>query len=103
MILINASKVQGEQLPKFLKSYRKIWVSDCVETKFHKFPYASKWIGMNILSINQDTVMLDPKQTDLCQQLKNEKFEIIEVPLSHSRTLGGGHHSITCDLEREDA
>ena len=101
MILINAGRVSGEQLPKFLKSYRKIWVSDCAEGSYDKFPYASKWIGMNILSINDETVMIDPIQTQLIKQLRGEGFNCIEVPLRHSRTLGGGHHCVTCDLERE--
>lgn len=100
MVLINASRVNGEQLPKFLRSFRKLWVSDCAESKFHNFPYASKWIGMNILSVNEDTVMVDPIQKDLITQLQSEHFKVLKVPLRQSRTLGGGHHCVTCDLER---
>ena len=33
--------------------------------------------------------------------MKDAKFNVVEVPLRHSRTLGGGHHCVTCDLERE--
>ena len=101
MVLINASRVNGEQLPKFLRSFRKLWVSDCAQSKFHNFPYASKWIGMNILSVNEDTVMVDPIQKDLITQLQSEHFKVLKVPLRQSRTLGGGHHCVTCDLERE--
>ena len=101
LILINSSRVDSaDRLPKFLRQHRKIWVHDCVERKFHKFPYASKWIGMNVLVINEEKVMLDPIQDNLIKQLKTE-FEIIEIPLSHSRTFGGGHHCVTNDLERE--
>jgi hypothetical protein len=100
LILINADRVSEETLPKFLKQHRKIWVSDCIEREFHNFPYASKWIGMNILVINENTVMVDPIQKNLIKQLETE-FKIIKVPLTQSRTLGGGHHCVTCDLERE--
>ena len=31
-----------------------------------------------------------------------EKFKVIEISLRHSRTLGGGHHCVTNDLERQD-
>ena len=55
---------------------------------------------MNVLVINEEKVMLDPIQDNLIKQLKTE-FEIIEIPLSHSRTFGGGHHCVTNDLERE--
>jgi len=102
MILINAPRVQNiSRLPKFLQSYRRLWVHDCVEGQFNKFPYASKWIGMNILSINEETVMIDSVQKPLIDQLENEGFKCIVAPLTHTRTLGGGHHCITCDLERE--
>tara|TARA_X000000950_G_C13746502_1_gene590789 strand:- start:2 stop:1018 length:1017 start_codon:yes stop_codon:yes gene_type:complete len=101
MIMINASRVNSaDRLPKFLKSYRKIWVQDCAEGTFHKFPYASKWIGMNTLSINEDTILIDNIQKNLIDQLSKEGFECLTVPLTHARTLGGGHHCVSCDLER---
>lgn len=101
LVMINASRVQNtNQLPDFLKSYRKIWLHDMADGSFSQFPYASKWIGMNILSIDEETVMIDPVQKDLVKQLRAEGFNCIEVPLTQSRTLGGGHHCVTCDLER---
>ena len=100
-VLVNANRVKEDQLPDFIKPYKKIWVSDVAERTFYKFPYASKWIGMNVLSINPETIMVDSIQTNLIDQLKKEKFKIIPVGLRHSRTLGGGHHCVTCDLERE--
>ena len=54
---------------------------------------------MNVLTINPETVMIDPIQADLKKQLA-KKMKVIEAPLRHSRTLGGGHHCVTCDLER---
>jgi len=102
LIMINASRVQNtDKLPKFLRSFRKLWIHDMAEGTFHDYPYASKWIGMNILSINEDTVMVDPIQKDLIKMLTSEGFRVIPVSLEHARTLGGGHHCVTCDLERE--
>lgn len=101
LILINGSRIESaERLPKFLRQHRKIWVNDMVERDFYQFPYASKWIGMNILAINPDTVMVDPKQKQLIKQIGTE-MKVIDIALRHSRTLGGGHHCVTCDLERE--
>ena len=102
MILINASRVNNDDLlPKFLKGHKKMLVEDMEEGEFINFPYASKWIGMNLLSINEETVMVDPIQINLIEQLKANGFDCIPVPLRHSRTLGGGHHCVTCDLERK--
>jgi hypothetical protein len=100
LILINGSRVTStDRLPKFLRQHRKIWVNEMAEREFYQFPYASKWIGMNILTIDEDTVMIDPKQKQLKKQIGTE-MNILDVPLKHSRTLGGGHHCVTCDLER---
>lgn len=101
-ILVNAERVNTlDKIPSFLRGHKRIMVENCAERKFHKFPYASKWIGMNVFSINPETVIVDPIQTDLIKKLKENKFKVITSQLRHSRTLGGGHHCITCDLERE--
>jgi N-dimethylarginine dimethylaminohydrolase len=100
-VMLNAERVTEDNLPAFLKSHKKIWVKDCQERSFHQFPYASKWIGMNVLSINPETVVVDGIQTELIKQLENEGFKVLRSSLRQSRTLGGGHHCVTCDLERE--
>jgi glycine amidinotransferase/scyllo-inosamine-4-phosphate amidinotransferase 1 len=99
-ILLNASRVTPNTIPDFLRSHKKIWVEDCEPRQFHAWPYASKWIGMNLLSIDPETVIVDPIQKKLIDQLKSHKFNVIESQLRHSRTLGGGHHCVTLDLER---
>lgn len=99
-VMLNADRVSGEILPKFLKPFNKIWVHDCEASKFHKFPYASKWIGMNTLTINPETVFVDSVQKNLIKQLRDYGLNVIDIELRHSRTLGGGFHCMTCDLER---
>ena len=96
-------KLEREEndLPKFMNSYKKIYVNDIEARTFHNFPFASKWIGMNILSIDPETVIVDPFYQKLIALLKNQKYNVITTPLTHSRTLGGGLHCVTCDLERE--
>jgi len=100
-ILLNASRVSDESLPTFLKDYKKIWVEDVVARNYYQFPYASKWIGLNILSIDPETVIVDSIQTELIDRLKTEGFRVIDTELRQSRTLGGGFHCVTCDLERQ--
>jgi len=99
-IIANASRLSVDTLPIFMKDYKTIWVDDCVSRKFDHFPFASKWIGMNMLSIDPETIIVDGIQLDLIEQLKQEKFNVIALPMRQSRTLGGGFHCVTCDLER---
>jgi N-dimethylarginine dimethylaminohydrolase len=100
-ILVNASRVKQHQLPRFMRDYKKIWVDDVVPRDFHQFPYASKWIGMNVFSLDPETIVVDEIQTDLIEKLQANGFKIITTPMRQSRTLGGGLHCVTCDLERQ--
>jgi len=100
-IMVNASRVKDHQLPAFMKDYKKIWVEDVVPREFDQFPYASKWIGMNVLSVDPDTVVVDDVQTGLIENLRSHGFQIITTSMRQSRTLGGGFHCATNDLERE--
>lgn len=100
-ILVNARRVKSDQIPKFLQDKKKIWVEEIAERSYVKFPFASAWIGMNVLSIDPETVVVDNIQTKLIKQLEDNGFDVIALPMRQSRTLGGGFHCVTCDLERE--
>lgn len=100
-VLVNASRVKEQQLPEFMRAYKKIWVEDVVARDFYEFPYASKWIGMNVLSLDPETVVIDEIQVGLAQSLRSHGFQVITTPMRQSRTLGGGMHCVTCDLQRE--
>ena len=104
LLLANRPRVKSKRyLPKVLKDWKIIYVDDMVPQSFHEYPYASKWIGLNMLAVNSDTVIMDPAQTDLINTLEKHKFNIIPHTLRHSRTLGGGHHCVTLDTWRENA
>jgi N-dimethylarginine dimethylaminohydrolase len=78
-------------------------VDQVVEQDFYQYPYASKWIALNMLVVNPTTVIMDADQTELRYTLETRGFEVIPHKLSHSRTLGGGFHCVTLDLWREHA
>ena len=100
-VIVNASRVKEKDLPKFMKDYNKIWIEDVIARDFHQFPYASKWIGMNMLSLDPETVLVDEIQTGIIEKLEANNFKVITTPMRQSRTLGGGFHCVTNDLERE--
>ncbi len=100
-VIVNASRVKEQDLPEFMKDYNKIWIEDVVSRDFHEFPYASKWIGMNMLSLDPETVLIDEIQTGIKTKLEANNFKVITTPMRQSRTLGGGFHCVTNDLERE--
>jgi glycine amidinotransferase/scyllo-inosamine-4-phosphate amidinotransferase 1 len=100
-VMLNASRVNENNLPAPLKNWDKIWIEDVAPQSFYQYPYASKWIAMNTLSIDPKTVIVDLEQTKLIKILESRGFTVVPHRLRHSRTLGGGFHCVTLDLWRE--
>jgi scyllo-inosamine-4-phosphate amidinotransferase 1 len=103
LVMLNASRVTPDNCPKAFDSWEKIWVTEdqIVAQDFYQYPYASKWIAMNMLVLNPKTVILDAAQTKLITILKQHGIDSIPLTLSHSRTLGGGFHCVTLDTRRK--
>ena len=102
LVLLNASRVNEVNCPEAFRGWEKIYVqeSDIVAQDFYQYPYASKWIAMNMLSLDPETVIIDAAQTQLITILKSKGITSIPLTLSHSRTLGGGFHCVTLDTRR---
>lgn len=101
LVAVNASRVNMNNLPDVFKSWEIIWIDEVVEQSFYQYPYASKWIALNMLVVDPTTVIVDKYQTQLINTL--EQYNILAIPLElrHSRTLGGGFHCVTLDIVRQ--
>ena len=103
LVLLNASRVNKDNCPRAFDFWEKIWITDdmIVPQDFYQYPYASKWIAMNMLVVDPETVIVDAAQTTLISVLKSKSINPIPLKLSHSRTLGGGFHCVTLDTWRQ--
>jgi len=102
VVMINGSRVNADNVPKCFQGWDTIVVDDVVAQDFYQYPYASKWIGLNTLSIDPYTVIVDAAQIEIIKELERRKFTVIPHILRHSRTLGGGFHCVTLDTWREN-
>jgi N-dimethylarginine dimethylaminohydrolase len=100
-VVLNASRVTAQNCPRAFDGWTKLWVNDVEAQSFYEYPYASKWIGMNMLSVDPSTVIVDKHQHTLIDNLETAGFTVIPLQMRHSRTLGGGFHCVTLDLIRE--
>lgn len=101
LVMVNASRVNMDNLPNVFDDWEVIWIDDVVEQSFYEYPYASKWIALNMLVVDPYTVIVDKQQTKIMQILENYNFTVIPLELRHSRTLGGGFHCVTLDIVRQ--
>ena len=62
---------------------------------------SSPWVGMNLLSYDQETVIVDERQTNLIKVLEKYNFKIVPIKMRHIYTQGGGIHCATLDTVRD--
>lgn len=102
LVLVNPERVRMENLPNFLHDWDILYSPEPYPTQvMSEWCPASPWLGMNILSINEKLVMVEEHQIMLMKLLKKAGIESIPIKLRHSRTLSGGPHCITLDVERD--
>ena len=100
LVLLNGSRVTKDTIPNAFNDWECIFIDDVVPQGFYQYPYASKWIALNMLVVNPTTVIVDAEQYNLIELLARKGFTVIPRTLRHSRTLGGGFHCVTLDLIR---
>jgi glycine amidinotransferase/scyllo-inosamine-4-phosphate amidinotransferase 1 len=100
LVLLNGTRVNEANCPQVFKTWDKIYVDQVVPQAFYQYPYASKWIALNMLVIDPHTVIVDRHQVELIKKLEQWSFTVIPHELRHSRTLGGGFHCVTLDTWR---
>ena len=62
---------------------------------------ASPWVGLNVLSSDPKTVLVEKRQTNLIKLLEKNKFTVIPVQMRHMYIFSGGIHCTTLDTVRE--
>ena len=101
LCLLNPERVNENNIPDYLKSWDKIWCPPMVDIGYHKTMRASVWIGVNLLSVDENTVIVDNRQTELINKLKKYNIDALDCKIRHSRTLGGSFHCVTTELLRD--
>ncbi len=102
-VLLNPYRINDNNLPNYFKNWEKIYAEEPIATPYleHYAP-ASVWLGINVLSINENLVAVEQTQTKLARQLESHGFDVMLVQMRHCRTLSGGPHCVTLDTVRDD-
>ena len=125
LVLINSARVNEKNCPEIFKKWDKIWFEDVAPTSEQELDFQKKirdpihkklkdlgfnnnlsdmsspWVGMNILSVDQNTVIADERQTNLIKELEKHSINVIDIKMRHMYTQGGGIHCATLDTVRE--
>ncbi len=125
LVLLNNVRVNEKNCPKIFEKWDKIYFGDVAPTTQEELDFqknvrdplaqqlaalgfetnlkdmASPWVGMNFLSVDPQTVIVDKRQTNLIRLLEQYKFTVIPIRMRHIYTQGGGIHCATLDTVRD--
>jgi len=125
LVLMSGERVNPGNCPKIFEKWDKIYFNDIAPTPpstldFHQNVrkkvhaechalgietdldhLASDWIGMNVLSLDPQTVVVDDRQTALIKTLEEYKLTPVPVSFRHTHLLRGGLHCCTLDTVRD--
>jgi len=124
LVLLNAERVNPQICPEILCKWDKVYFSDIIPTpeeevrfqeevrekvhrelaqlgiRTHLDSLSSHWIGMNILSVDPQTVIVDERQIPLIRVLEKHGITPVPIRFRHSYIMGGIHCS-TLDTVRD--
>lgn len=102
VVLLNGSRINENNYPKVFKDWKRIYLQEdeIVKQYYYKYPYASKWIAMNLLVVEPGLLIMESGQPYLQGKLEANGFECLTTDMRMARTLGGGIHCVTLDLNR---
>jgi N-dimethylarginine dimethylaminohydrolase len=102
LMLLNPERIKSkDQLPKPLQSWDVIWCPEPLDIGHYPgYNNASRWISMNLFSINPHLVAVEERQHTLRNEIEKHKIECAMLPMRQARTLSGCFHCVTLDLER---
>jgi len=67
----------------------------------HPLYFTSKWITMNLISIDEERVLVEKNEESLIRSLKDWGFKPIPCGFRHFNTFGGSFHCATMDVRRK--
>lgn len=95
-----------DKLPEPLKKWDIIYPPEPTENIFPHYEeddliLTTKYIDLNVLSVDEETVIVNSLFPELIKTLEQHGFTTIPVRHRHRRIFGGGFHCFTLDTVRE--
>jgi glycine amidinotransferase len=96
----------ADRLPTPLRRWGRIYAPEPRSQNFPEYDegeliVSSPYIDMNVLSIDENTVLANSLFPELIVELENHGFSVVPVRHRHRRLFGGGFHCFTLDVVRD--
>lgn len=94
-------------LPEAMQSWDVIYAPETDDSNFPDYsdlgfviPIGSRYMDINLLSVDEDTVIVNSLYPELIDVLEGRGFTVVPVRHRHRRLFGGGFHCFTLDTVR---
>jgi len=104
-LMLLRSPMYREYLPEAMQSWEALYPPEADEADFPDytsfgFNIASRYIDINVLSVDENTVVVNSHYPELIRLLEARGFTVVPVRHRHRRLFGGGFHCFTLDAVR---
>lgn len=102
-VLVNPDFIDVNLLPDMFKTWDLLIAprpNKMDNFLFRRFGMTSRWIGMNVLMLDEERVILDKSQTSMIKALEDWGFKPIPCSFLHYAFFGGSFHCCTLDVRR---
>ena len=124
LVLLNGARVNAENCPAVFGDWEQLYFTDVApvpdeELEFHRsvrLPVhdelrslgidstlghiSSPWAGLNVMSLDPQTVLVRDRQTTLIRMLEAKGLTVVPVRMRHCYSMLGGLHCTTLDVVR---
>jgi glycine amidinotransferase len=98
--LVNPDFFDMTSVPEALRDWELLVAPPAIAHSPSVRGFVSKWVAVNVLSLDDKRVLVDVLQKPLIQALKDWGFEPVPFDLSAVYAFGGGLHCVTLDIRR---
>jgi len=96
----------ADRLPPPLQAWDRIYAPVPADQNFPEYGdddvvISSPYIDMNVLSVDESTVVVNSLSPELIREFERHRFTVIPVRHRHRRLFGGGFHCFTIDTVRD--
>ena len=99
-LMINPARVDASLLPAIFRGWEILRAPEPTVPDDHPFYFTSKWLSVNVLSLDETRVVVEAAEAPMIAFLKRHGFDPIPVPFRNFGSLGGAFHCATCDIRR---
>lgn len=98
VLMLNAERVT--KLPSMFDDWQILTPPAPVIPDDHPLYFSSKWLSVNVLSLDESRILVEENETPLSEFLYAHGFDPIPVPFRNFMSLGGAFHCATTDVRR---